>query len=128
MTVTPFDKTKHLVRISARLWGPMGDYEATLALDTGCYRTSIATKILVYLGFDPDQSKDIVRVTMGSGIVEVKRLEIDGIETLGETREPFLVVSHTLPPTASVDGVLGLDFFQDRNLQIDFREGKITLG
>jgi hypothetical protein len=39
----------------------------------------------------------------------------------------WLMVCHTLPPSASIDGLLGLDFLRDRRLTIDFRTGQITL-
>lgn len=43
------------------------------------------------------------------------------------TRQEFEVVGMTLPPSASVDGLLGLDFLRDPCLTIDFRRGKIEL-
>jgi hypothetical protein len=39
----------------------------------------------------------------------------------------FEVVAYTLPPTASVDGLLGPDFFRGCELTIDFRSGQIAL-
>jgi len=39
----------------------------------------------------------------------------------------FPVLGHTSPPSAGVDGLIGLDFFRDRNLLIDFRAGQITV-
>jgi len=35
------------------------------------------------------------------------------------------IICHTLPPTARVDGLLGLDFFRNTRLNIDFISGKI---
>jgi hypothetical protein len=49
------------------------------------------------------------------------------MEALGQTRTHFPVIAHTLPPSAPVDGVLGLDFFRNQELTIDFRKGMITL-
>jgi hypothetical protein len=40
----------------------------------------------------------------------------------------FPIIAHTLPPSATVDGLLGLDFFRGQQLNIDFRRGEITLG
>jgi hypothetical protein len=36
-------------------------------------------------------------------------------------------IAHTLPPTAPVDGLLGLDFVRSQQLTIDFRAGQIEL-
>ncbi len=37
------------------------------------------------------------------------------------------VLCHTLPPSATVDGLLGLDFFRGHQLTVDFQTGQITL-
>jgi hypothetical protein len=39
----------------------------------------------------------------------------------------MLVLCHTLPPSATVDGVLGLDFFRGYKLAIDFNKGIIDI-
>jgi len=38
----------------------------------------------------------------------------------------FLVLAHTLPPSASVDGLLGLDFRHGQVVNIDFQQGIIS--
>jgi hypothetical protein len=68
-----------------------------------------------------------VQFTTGSGVESAPRLTIDKIETLDQERLHFPVVAHTLPPSASVDGVLGLDFFRNYVLTLDFQKGEITL-
>jgi hypothetical protein len=37
------------------------------------------------------------------------------------------VLCHTLPPSATVDGVLGLDFMRGSRLLVDLRIGEVTL-
>ena len=49
------------------------------------------------------------------------------ISTLGQNRLNFPVLAHNLPATSKVDGLLGLDFFRDLSLTIDFRAGMIEL-
>jgi hypothetical protein len=36
-------------------------------------------------------------------------------------------LGHTLPPSAGVDGLLGLDFFRGQVLTVDFHKGMIAL-
>jgi hypothetical protein len=36
-------------------------------------------------------------------------------------------LSHTLPPSAGIDGLLGLDFMRGQRLEIDFVRGFVTL-
>ena len=62
-------------------------------------------------------------MTTGSGVEFVPRLAVRRIEALGQTRTDFGVLGHTLPSSAGVDGLLGLDFLEGRMLTIDFREG-----
>jgi hypothetical protein len=87
----------------------------------------ISTAILVIVGYDPSVSPNRIQMTTASGVEFVPRLVIDKIEALGQERVNFSVIAHTLPPSASVDGVLGLDFFRNQELTIDFRKGIITL-
>lgn len=124
---TPFDPQQGLILIHARLWGPTGDTYARLALDTGATTTTIRTAVLVSIGYDPSASKERIQMTTGSGVEYVPRLAIDRIDALQRQRGNFPVVAHTLPPTASVDGLLGLDFLRGQRLSIDFRSGRITL-
>jgi hypothetical protein len=38
------------------------------------------------------------------------------------------VLSHTLPSSATIDGLLGLDFLRGQMLSIDFRQALVSLG
>jgi hypothetical protein len=87
----------------------------------------VNTAVLVSIGYDPAQAPRRVRMTTGSGVEYVPRLAIDRLEALGQMRTSFEIVSHTLPPSALIDGLLGLDFLRDQRLTVDFRRGLITL-
>ena len=86
----------------------------------------VDAKLLSDIGYDFTQSP-IVTMTTGSGILEVPEVAVSKLEALGQTREDVPILAHTLPPTATVDGVLGLDFLRDHVLNIDFRLGRLTL-
>jgi hypothetical protein len=124
---TPFNSQHGLVINRARIWGPSGHADVRLALDTGAVVTVIRTGVLVAIGYDPGTSPDRLQMTTGSGIEFVPRLPIDRIEVLGQQRTSFQIVAHTLPPTAGIDGLLGLVFLRGQRLTIDFRRGQITL-
>ncbi len=49
------------------------------------------------------------------------------ILALGREFAQLPVLAHTLPPSAGVDGVLGLDFLRGQLLTIDFPNGRLTL-
>ena len=124
---TMFNPHEGLIIVQARLWGPTGDTQARLALDTGATRTIVNAAILVSIGYDPAVVLGRVPMTTGSGVEFVPRLSIDRIEALGKVHTNFPLICHTLPPTAPVDGVLGLDFLRGQRLTINFRKGRITL-
>jgi predicted aspartyl protease len=124
---TPFNPQDHLIGLIVRLIGPSGDYYARLALDTGASSTLVSKEILVLIGYDPDALPRTVNFTTGSGVESASRVMVDKLEALGQERLNFSVIAYTLPPTASIDGVLGLDFFRNHVLTLDFQNGEITL-
>jgi predicted aspartyl protease len=123
-----FDRDKGLIVVRAEVFGPLASGVLRLALDTGATRTLIDSSALAALGYDASQAADRVHVTTGSGVELSALIEIGKLIVLGQERRSFSVLSHKLPATLSVDGVLGLDFLRNRDLRIDFRTGQITLG
>jgi predicted aspartyl protease len=123
----PFNSQHGLIIVRSRLWGPTGQTDVRLALDTGATSTVLRPSILVSIGYDPAAAPARLQMTTGSGVEFVARLPLDRREALGQQRSQFPVVAHTLPPTATIDGLLGLDFLRGRRLTIDFRRARITL-
>jgi predicted aspartyl protease len=123
----PLDTTASLIVVPVRLTGPTGDVIVRLALDTGATITMINGEALVLIGYDPATSSKRLRVTTGSGVEFVPRIAVDLVEALGQRCENVAVLCHTLPPSATVDGVLGLDFFKGKRLVLDFRAGEMSL-
>jgi len=123
-----FDPEKGLIVLRARLWGPSGDARVRLALDTGATSTIVSTPILVALGYDPVSSQERMRVTTASGVEFAARILAERIGVLGTTRQSFPILCHTLPPSTTVDGLLGLDFLRRQRLIFDFREGLVEVG
>jgi predicted aspartyl protease len=123
----PFNAQQGLVRVGAELAGPSGTVLLQLALDTGATRTLIAPALVVAAGYDPALAPNRVQITIGSGMEFVPLLVVNRLTALGKSQSPFTVLCHTLPPSAGIDGVLGLDFLRGLTLTIDFRSGQITL-
>ena len=123
----PFDPRQGLLIVWAELFGPSGRVRLRLALDTGATGTLINVGHLVAIGYDPSLASDRVQVTTGSGVEYVSRLAVSRFKTLGQERAFFPILGHTLPPSASVDGLLGLDFLRGQRLEINFVQGLISL-
>ena len=122
-----FDPHQGLIIVRAELAGPTGSAVSRFALDTGATRTVVNAGMLVSIGYDPALVPDRFQVTTGSGSEFVPRLNLNKISALGRQCTRFPVLCHTLPPSAGVDGLLGLDFLRGQTLTIDFQKGRITL-
>jgi predicted aspartyl protease len=121
----PFDPSLGLIVVPAEVVGPHGTGILQLALDTGATTTLLNAAILVALGYEPALSGSRLQVTTGSGIEFAPLIELQRLTALGLERKQFPVIGHTLPPSAGVDGLLGLDFFRGLVLTIDFRARRV---
>jgi predicted aspartyl protease len=121
-----FDPERGLVVVQAEVFGPSGSIVLRLALDTGATATMINAAPLTALGYDSSSAPERIQVTTGSGVEFAARLPVTRLRALGQERRGFPVLAHTLPPSASVDGLLGLDFLRGRIVEIDFQRGKVS--
>jgi len=123
----PFDPKRGLIIVATEVWGPTGSAVLRFALDTGATSTIVNVGLLVAIGYDPALAPNRIQITTGSGIEFVPRVIVSRIVALGQTRTNSAVLGHTLPPSATVDGLLGLDFFRRQKLTLDFRQGRVML-
>lgn len=124
---TAFNARHGLVMLTVSVWGPAGERVLRLALDTGASCTMISAERLESIGYHPSASSDLAMMTSAGSIHYVPRLTVDRIRVLDQERVVFPVVAHILPPTATIDGVLGLDFMRGQRLVVDFRAGEVSL-
>lgn len=111
----------------AEIFGPVGSIIVQLALDTGATGTLINADLLLVIGYDPSLAMEQVKVTTGSAVESVPRYAMSRIEALGQERNDFSILGHTLPPSAGIDGLLGLDFMRGRVLTVDFADEVVSL-
>jgi len=122
-----FNALRGLILVRAEVFGPQSSGTLTLALDTGATTTTINTGLLVAMGYDPSSAPERAEMTTGSAVEYAPRLAVMRIVALGQDRHGLHVIAHTLPPSAGVDGLLGLDFFRGQELNLNFRTGIILL-
>ena len=122
-----FNPKEGLIIVPTRLSGPSGDIVVQLALDTGATTTLINWDIAVIIGYDPAIAQERVQVTTGNGVEFAPRIRISRIEALRRAQANFAIICHTLPPSANVDGLLGLDFFRGTMLYIDMISGSVKV-
>lgn len=123
----PFNPHYGLVVVPVTLRGPRREVAVQLALDTGATATVINRRSLQYVGSQVDREGTSAEITTGSGIETVLEIRLNEIKALGKAAYDFSVLCHTLPASATVDGVLGLDFLRGERLVIDFRAGLLAL-
>lgn len=122
-----FEPAAGLIFVAAEVFGPEGNAVLRFALDTGATDTLINAAPLIALGYDLGVVSERVQVTTGSGVEFAPRIVLKKLRSLGHERKRFPVICHTLPPSASIDGLLGLDFLRNHVLKIDFKKGRLTL-
>ena len=122
-----FDPSQGLIIIPTRISGPHGNTVVHLALDTGATGSLVGWDILTLLGYDPAAVPERIQMTTGSSLEFVPQVTVEKIEALGIERLSFPVICHNLPPSATVAGVLGLDFLREQKLVIDLRSGILSI-
>jgi hypothetical protein len=124
---TPFNPHRGLIVVEAVVDGPGGNSRLSVALDTGATDTILCSSFLAMLGYNLAGAARQIPVTMGSGVVLLPRVAVSRLTALGQGRLNFPVLAHTFPPTATIQGILGLDFLRGQAVNIDFRTGLIDL-
>lgn len=122
-----FNPKRGIIVVQAELFGPSGSAILSLALDTGATATMVNVAPLTTVGYDLASSTDFVQVTTGSSVEYVRRVRVDRIKALGHVRDGLPVLAHTLPASATIDGLLGIDFMQGRKLMVDFSLATVSL-
>jgi hypothetical protein len=122
-----FDPSQGAILVAAKLTGPAAAVELLLALDTGATCSMVDENLLRAAGLDPSNPTGKVQATFGGGVMTLPMVTATDLSALGVSRQNYQVVCHTLPPSAGVDGVLGLDFFAGHVLTIDFVQHTVSL-
>ena len=97
-----------------------------LLVDTGTYETLLCETAIRLFWLTPASSIEKTPIRTLTSSDDAYRYQIDSITALGVEKRKINVISYLMPRNAGVDGLLGLDFFLDRKLLIDFILSKIS--
>jgi len=98
-----------------------------MALDTGATYVMIPWDIAEALGYEPEISKERIKITTASGIEKVPLITLKSMSVLGKKAENVKASIHDLPPQCHVDGLLGLSYLRNFKLCIDFTGGTLEI-
>jgi predicted aspartyl protease len=99
-----------------------------LVVDTGASHTVIDFGVLVDAGYRLGDTKGIVPIETANGIISANLFWVKKITVLGIEKRNFEVCSYLLgQPEDEIKGVVGLDFFEDKKICLDFKKSVITI-
>ena len=124
-----FQPVSNIILISIKVVGIDGNSfrDIEVALDTGATTTSIPIYVASALGYNISNPTDRREVVTGSSVEEVPVIEIKALTAIGQTIENIEVMCLDLPPEIHVEGVLGLNFLMNFDVNISFSTGTIGL-
>ena len=122
-----FNTSLGTILVGGLLTGPAGSTAVALILDTGASRTTIREEPLTLVGYDPSSLKISHSMLTANGVIHGAEVSLLGLDTLGMNRLNYPILAFNMPGPDDLDGVLGLDFFRDQVLTLDFQKGEITL-
>ncbi|MBC8461638.1 MAG: retroviral-like aspartic protease family protein [Deltaproteobacteria bacterium] len=100
---------------------------ALLALDTGATFCQISNGVANFIGLDLSSPIRQIELVTGSDVVYAPVVHLPQLDIFGRTVRQLEVVVRNLPPRARLDGVLGLNFFLDYNLFINYGKGVLVI-
>lgn len=120
------DEDHNVILVDAKLNG----FSTRLLLDTGASNTVIDLSTLLSTGFHFKDSIDKIKIETAKGIVEAEVFVVKQLESLGITQHKYAVTAYDFIGNGIIsefDGVLGLDFFENNKICIDFVKSEITI-
>jgi Aspartyl protease len=128
MIIFPFelDERYNVIIVDAILDG----FDIRLMVDTGASHTVIDLTTLLVNDYSFSQRKREVKVETAKGVATAHIFEIKSLEGLGIRKNNFEICSYDFLGNgilSEYDGVLGIDFFQNNKICIDFVKSEITI-
>ena len=123
-----FERTTDEDLIIVTAWA--NDYEILIAIDTAATHSVIDFNILLILGYSPQDSTGSILVETSNGVMTVQKYLLKKFNALDKEITNFEVISYDFLEKGILspyDAVLGLDFFAQTILTIDFIHQDIWL-
>jgi hypothetical protein len=108
----------------------LDEHDLALALDTGASHTTIDLSPLIIAGYEIANAIKTVPIETASGIIDAYVFKIKALTAIGVTKRDIEICAYdffSYQLITDFDGVLGLDFFEDNKLCIDFKKNILTI-
>jgi len=127
MIVHTFDRKQPLVvvQVSVKVDDEFKIFH--FAVDTGATITLVNDDAMKKMGYTKADSIRTTRTITASKSETVYEYSLDNIKAIGLIRRNLKVISRSLPIGLGIDGLLGLNFFKNKELTIDFKLSEIRL-
>ncbi len=122
-----FDKEANVIIVYVEI--KVGDkiVRPKMALDTGATYMMIPWEIAETLGLQPEISKEKTEMITASGVEKVPIITLEKVNVAGKEVTNIKAIAHDLPPKSYVDGLLGLSFLKNFNINLNFKEGVLEI-
>jgi len=122
-----FDPKDSVIVVESVLVNKTAKFHSKLVLDTGATYTMISWEMADKLGLSPEKATETITFFSASGEVKSPLVKIEKVELEGIVVRNLKAVIHTLPEGSKVDGLIGLNFLRNFEVNLDFKKGVITL-
>ena len=126
-TLVSFDRKAALIVVPVTVKVEEEIMKFQFAVDTGATISLIDADVMARLGYTVADSIRTTHTITASKTETVHEYELDNIMAIGLIRRNFKVISRELPMGLGIDGLLGLNFFKNKELTIDFKLSEIQL-
>lgn len=98
-----------------------------LLIDSGSTYTILSWELLLSLKLDPATSSTRRPINTANGLLVLPEVEVNSFHSLGQFVERFPVLAHTIPLGSQVDGLLGMNFLRQFEMDFNFKQATIRL-
>ena len=127
MIVHTFDRKDPLVMVEVTVQADGKIKRFKFAVDTGATITLVSNDAMKAMGYTQADSIRTTHTITASKAETVHEYSLDNIMAIGLIRRNFNVISRALPVGLGIDGLLGLNFFKNKELTIDFKLSEIRI-
>jgi predicted aspartyl protease len=121
------DPEQPTIILKVEVYGEKESRTMDMALDTGSTYVMVPWHIAESLGYDPAVSRRRINLTTASSVVVAPIMTVKAMKTLGQQVSNVDVVCHDLPPGSRVEGLLGLSYLKNFDLDLHYKKLNLEL-